>query len=200
MSSDRQIAIGALGLVVLVAAMAWLFIYPGYREAAAFRREVTNLKNKIAGLSTQNNQVVKLAERVEEARARVGSDCKIIPESPEIAELIRKLSLPVDGASVVDQTFTAGSPDEIPVGDKATVKSMPLKVEMNATFDSIFALLRSAESVNRLVRVTSVKVICKRDEKAPGAEARVVADLAPLLNASVGLEAIYDPATLQEGH
>lgn len=191
MSSNRQILFGAIGLIALVAAMARLFIWPGYREAVAVHRNVMKLQARIAGLSDANRQVTQLGQQVEELRRKVSQEYKTIPPSPEVAELIRKLSLPVDGVSVVDQTFTAGTAEEVPTGDKSPIKSLPLKVEMTATFDSIFALVRAAESMNQLMRISSLKVICKRDEKT--------SDLAPVLSASVGLEALFDPPQLEEG-
>ena len=207
MSTDRQIALGAVGLLLLVAAMAWLFIWPGYREAASVRGQVITLRAKIAGLGDEHQKVTELAEQVDQARRRITLEYKAIPDSPEVAELIRKLSLPVDGVTVMDQTFTAGAAEDLLTsrrGDDqgpaanaqesyrlsgiqpdSTLKAMPLKVEMTATFDSIFALMRAAESMDRLMRIASLKVICKRDDHT--------SELAPMLNATVGLEAVYEP-------
>jgi Tfp pilus assembly protein PilO len=194
MSSNRQILLGALGLLALVSVMARMFIWPGYREAASVRQKCATLRTKIAGLGDENQQVHLLAEQVEQARRRVSLAYKNIPQTPDVAELIRKLSLPVDGVSVIDQTFTAGTPEDVNVGNErhgAPLKIMPLKVEMSATFDSVFALMRAAESMNRLMRVSSLKVSCKRDEKAQGAAASN--ERMPILTATVGLEAVFDP-------
>jgi len=185
MSSNRQIWIGAIGLLVLVAAMARLFIWPGYQEASAIRRELNVLKAKMNSLHDANLQVQKLSQEVTAMRAEVARRYKSIPPAPDIEELIRKLSLPVDNVSVMDQAFSTGSPEDVNLGAASELRAMPVKVEMSATFESIFALIRAAESMEQLMRVSSVKVICKRDEKT--------SDTLPMLNASVGLEAIYDP-------
>lgn len=202
MSSNRQIFLGGAGLTVLVAVMAWLFIWPGYRDARGFRVQVEILCGKIAGLEDGHREVGRLKEQVDEAGRLVGERCKEIPASPEVAELIRKLSLPVDGVSVTDQTFTAGSAEAIDASglEGWTFWAMPLKVEMSATFESIYALLRAAESMNQLMRVSSLKVICKRDEKSSAPVAAPGADVSPMLNASVGLEAIYDPPADADGY
>ena len=181
MSNNRQILFGAIGLIVHVTVRN-----PFDRgEAATVRHQVADLRTKIERLSDQNHQLMQLNQQVEQLQRHVSTDYKTIPASPEVAELIRKLSLPVDGVSVMDQTFTASSAEEVAVGGKSPLKSLPLKVEMTATFDSIFALVRAAESMNQLMRVSSLKVICKRDDKT--------SDMAPMLNASVGLDALFDP-------
>ena len=98
---------------------------------------------------------------------------------------------------------------------------MPLTVDMQATFDSVFALIRNAESMDRLVRVASVRVMCKREFTAESAESAEKTSRksrsafsassavnnplesdrfgSPILKASVGLEAIYEPPAGQEG-
>jgi hypothetical protein len=61
---------------------------------------------------------------------------------------------------------------------------------MEARFDAVFALLRAAESMDRLLRVTSIKVVSDRLQD----------DDQPFTDATVVLEAVYDPpATGEEG-
>jgi len=61
--------------------------------------------------------------------------------------------------------------------------AMPLAADMYATFESVMALIDKAESMSRLVRVASLRLLCKRDDQKTDV---------PLLNASIGLEAVYD--------
>jgi Tfp pilus assembly protein PilO len=190
MSGNRQIWCGAIGLLVLVAAMARLFIWPGYQDAASIRRELGVLKAKMNSLKDAGVQVKKLEEQVRQVRLEVARKYKSIPQTPDTEDLYRKLSLAVDGVSVMDQSFNTGSAEDVSLGAASELRAMPVKVEMSATFESIFALIRAAESMDKLVRVSSVKVICKRDEKT--------SDSLPMLNASVGLEAIYDPPPGEE--
>lgn len=190
MASNRNLLWAVLGVVVLAAVVGWFIIWPNYREAAQVNERITRLEQKIAGQAEQANELNSLSQEVQNSRRRMETELKIVPASPDVADLIRKLSLPVDGANVVDQTFTAGSPMDVSVGAAGSVKAMPLTVELDATFDSVFALLRSAESMNRLLRVASVKVICKRTDDE-------TTDI-PVLQASLGLEAIYEPTVPEE--
>jgi hypothetical protein len=57
---------------------------------------------------------------------------------------------------------------------------------MEASFDSVYALLQAAESMRRLVRIASIQMICDRETVEHS-------DL-PFITASVGLEAIYEPS------
>jgi hypothetical protein len=59
---------------------------------------------------------------------------------------------------------------------------------MEADFDSIFSVIQQAESMGRLVRVSSVR-ISRSERKADSASAT--------LEAAVGLHAPFDP---MEGH
>ena len=59
----------------------------------------------------------------------------------------------------------------------------PLAVTLLADFDSIFSVIQSVESMDRLVRISSIRVTRKE------AEADVSA---PALEAAIGLHAMYD--------
>ena len=97
---------------------------------------------------------------------------------------MRKLSFNVDDFSVRDQTLTAGAEGEAVQGVPTSEKALPLTVQMQANFDSIFALIRIAESMDRLVRVTSIHVHSEEEDE--------MAAMRGLLNATIVLEAIYD--------
>ncbi len=112
------------------------------------------------------------------------TECKRIPPSPEIAELIEFLSREVDRRDVRDQRSTAGDPVSAVIGEQVGVLATPLTVDMEATFDSVFRLIRAAETTDRLIRVGRVRIYRDRDKKADGS---------PFVQASVGLEIVYEP-------
>lgn len=188
MHSSRHLIMGVVALLAVVALTVGLFIWPNYREAARIQREISDLHNRIKGLESQAQVVDQLKAEVTIAQRRIASELKSIPQSPDVASLIRSLSQDVDRVSVVDQTFTAGSQCDAMTGEKLALQAMPLTVDMDATFESVFALIRNAESLERLVRVVSVRVLCKRDDKTMGPS---------ILKASVGLEAIFEPPQAQ---
>jgi hypothetical protein len=179
--------IGALVVVGIMTMAVVLFIWPNYREAKVVRTHVADLEARANTLESRALAVDHLAAEVDLARTRMANDLKVIPESADVAGLIRKLSDTIDGVNVVDQTFTAGTAGVAIVGVESPARATPVAADMRATFESIFALLRKAESMDRLVRIASVRLLCKRDEPNQGSS-----DV-PVLTASVSLEVVYEP-------
>ena len=130
----------------------------------------------------------RLAADLDELTRRVETEHKVIPESADIAGLMRVLSMPVDGVTIRDQTFTTGQPKEAVVGGDLTAMATPLTIDMVARFDSIFALIQAAESLDRLLRVESLNMVCEH----PEGEDELFA------SASVSLDVIYDPPGARE--
>lgn len=218
MQSDRTLLFMMPAVLLGVGLTVGLFIWPNYRAAEACEREVADLYVKIETLEEQARMLDQLQDDLAQHNARIENDLKQMPESADLASLMRKLSQDVDRVTVLDQTFTAGSATELlaaksegsaaasgatsatngTVGD-ATVMAMPLTVDMESTFDAVLALIRNAETLNRLVRIANVRLTCKRDEamtnRSGAAESpeRAGVDTAPVLKASVMMEAIYQP-------
>lgn len=192
MRTTKQMTMGVLAVLAVVAMVAVMFILPNYREARDVQAQVKDLQARVTTLESRTHAVDRLAEEVRTARDHVAVDLKSIPETADVAGLIRKLSDPIDGMNVVDQTFTAGTAGPAIVGEDAPAMALPVIAEMHATFESAQALIRKAETMNRLVRVSSVRLQCKREEQK--------SDI-PVLAASVGLEVIYaaPASTSKEG-
>jgi hypothetical protein len=89
----------------------------------------------------------------------------------------------VDGANVRDQMFDAGDPKDAVYGSELSTQVTPLTIDMEARFDAVFALLRTAESMDRLLRISTVQVVCNRVDE----------DDEPFTKATVVLEAVYNP-------
>lgn len=190
MSDSKHLMIAVAGGLLVLLLGGALLVWPNYREARAIRQEVVELRGKISGLAGQTGKVEQLADELEAARRRVGEELKLVPETADVAGLMRKLSLPVDGRTVLDQTFTAGNPCDAVPGESFSERALPLTVDMEATFDSVFALICAAERMDRLVRISSVRVAAERPGDGPDV---------PMLTASVGLEVVYDPPVVEEG-
>ncbi len=191
MNDGKHILIAICGSLSVLILGGALLVWPSLKETQATRQEITLLQKKIMGLAEQTKTVEALADELNLANLRVESELKVIPQAADIAGLMRKLSLPVDGSTVLDQTFTAGNPNDAVIGEEFIERAMPLTVDMEATFESVFALIRSVETMDRLVRVSSVRMAVDRTGNEPDV---------PVLDASVGLEVIYKPLTFAEGY
>jgi Tfp pilus assembly protein PilO len=178
-----------------------LLVWPARRDARETRAEIAKLEKKIESLDEAHAAVDRLSAELEESRRYAAEQLKAIPRSPDVAQLMRRLSMPVDGRHVLDQTFTAGSahPAVAGTGEDFAEQAMPLTVDMQASFDSIFALLRLSESMDRLVRIASVRLISGRVSEQTAMRSDAPPRHDDLLTASVGLEVIYEPADVGEG-
>jgi Tfp pilus assembly protein PilO len=183
MTERQQLILVAVGMAGLLTAGAGLLIWPAYRENHEIHARIDMLTRKAGELDTRHAEAAKLEQQLDALRAHVHSELKIIPDAPDIAGLIRKLSLPVDGLSVHDQEFVAGQSSSALLAPDEAIQATPLTIELTATFETIFALLRSVESMDRLVRIASVHMGLERSKDG--------ALDAGNLAASVGLEAIF---------
>lgn len=196
MRTAKQMALGVGSVGVVAASVSFFFVMPNYREARAVQMQVADLQARVNTLESRKRAVDRLEEDVRIAREVAANNLKTIPETADVAGLIRRLSDRIDGVNVVDQTFTAGTPGPAIIigGSKQEdpgVQALPVAADMHATFETVMALIDKAEAMSRLVRVSSVRLMCKRDDKTQG-EGGGEAGGVPLLQASVGLEVIYD--------
>ncbi len=182
MSSRRHLAFAILSLLAVVTLGGVLLVWPSYREAARHNRRTLLLHQKGENYDAQARRIASLTKQVERMTLRMETELKAIPETPDIADLMRRLSMPVDGVYVYDQTFTAGDPREAVPGGDLSIMVQPLTVDMDARFDSIFALMRLAESMDRLMRISSVSIAIDRTNKEN-----------TIATASIVLESVFDP-------
>jgi len=182
MSSRRHLAFAILSLLTVVILGGVLLVWPAYREAARHNRRTLLLHHKGENYDAQARRIATLTKQVELMTHRMETELKAIPETPDIADLMRRLSMPVDGVHVYDQTFTAGDPREAVPGGDLPIRVQPLTVEMDARFDSIFALMRLAESMDHLLRISSISIAIDRTDKEN-----------TIATASIVLESVFDP-------
>ena len=117
----------------------------------------------------------------QDIKRQVNGECKLVPSTPDMSKIVQALSLEVDGQRVLDQSFTAGNTSMKPTNEGFSVQ--PLAVTLHADFDSIFSIIKNVESMNRLVRVASIRMTRKESEADASA---------PALEAAIGLHAMYD--------
>jgi hypothetical protein len=205
MSEARHIILSLCVFAAVVLAAGGLLVWPTHGQTRELRHQEAALQRRLDNLHLMTAQVEQFGRELSDARRAIETELKHVPESPDVAELMRRLSLPVDGASVHDQTFTAGLSGEA-VGPDLPTHVLPLTVDMQATFDAVFDVLRRAERMDRLVRVSAVRLSVNREKppatsgtsaptrRAGGAAAALeIEGTPPLLVATIGLEAVFEP-------
>ena len=171
-----------LGTLVLTTLFVCFFIVPNYNIASQASSESDVLEARIEQLHRRKAEVEQMYLDFKAMEEQVQRECKHVPSAPDMAQIVKALSLEVDGRHVLDQGFTTGSISTLSQQED-TFEVQPLAVTLHADFESIFSILQNAESMNRLVQVSSVRM-SRREADAD--------ETAPVLEAAIGLHALYD--------
>ena len=105
--------------------------------------------------------------------------CREVPRNAQVAELVRALSLEVDGVHVSDQTFTVSGRREN-VDGEGRYEGLSMVVDLEADFDHICSVIDRCASYADLVRVTGLDIGITRCK-----------EVSNRLQASVSIDAIY---------
>ena len=170
-----------LAVVLTVVLITAFFTWPNYAKASGLSAKADTLDQKIGRLEDAEADVEMRKASLERLQSEHDSICLQVPDRPDVANLMNHLSMGVDGVAVLDQTFTVrGTPDAI--GDDR-FEVLPLVVELETNFSNAFDVIRRVEALDRLVRVTSVRM--SRDLSAMER-----GELA--ITAAVGLDVVYE--------
>lgn len=186
-------------LAVVVVGGAFL-VLPARKEAHAVRAATAELHEQVENLAGTAEKVVQLQGELLQARARVESDFKRIPTVP-LSDLMSRLSMNVDGRFVQDWSLAQGMPQQAVADDSITAMVVPWTAEMKSRFEAVFDVLRLAESMNELVRVSSVRMSTSASSGRSSSANRERADVGdePMVTAAIVFEAVYDPKQGQPG-
>ena len=186
MASNRRIDIILIAVTAAVTVTGVGLAWPGMREAWICHRGLEDIESKMTDRPDRSDEVERLAELIDAINIKMDREFRFVPETPDVAGVVRTLSVPVDGVTVRDQTFATHAPVGAAPNLEMDARATPITVDMTATFDAIYSLLRTTESMDRLVRVSSLRL---------GRDAKAADDLhvgPPVLTASIGLEAIFE--------
>lgn len=145
----------------LVGAMAtWFGVRPLHLRAATIESETSRLREMVAEETVPAAELASVAGEADRRgrmieRERVGS----LPVGPpDLAGVIRRLSLTIDGVRVMDQTFTARRPVSAGIGAPESWRSCPIQVELVADWTSIRDFLELVDDLPTPVRTTNFRL------------------------------------------
>ena len=176
---ERWMLVVTLLLTILFTS---LFIAPNYNVALHASSESDVLEARIEQLHRRQVEVEQMYLDFKAMKKQVQDECKHVPSTPDMSQIVKTLSLDVDGRYVLDQSFTAGPIVAQPQEGNAFVVQ-PLAVTLHAGFEEIFSVIKNVESMNRLVQVSSVRMSRKQADAD---------ETAPVLEAAIGLHAYFD--------
>ncbi|MFK7960032.1 MAG: hypothetical protein AB8G96_05845 [Phycisphaerales bacterium] len=175
-----------------------LLAIPKWRAASAHRAEAADLQDRMSDMSDQDATLERLTQLVRDVELSGIETMRRVPVLPQEAHVMRRLTLPIDGVTVQSQEIIAGSPTDalidgplhgVPEG------AIPINVEMRGGFESIFALVRSAERMENLVRVDSVRLVLPSgDRNRDGQDSR---SSRQMIDASIGLSIVHQRPELE---
>lgn len=172
-----------LGVALGATTLGFIFLaWPKYRRATDMNRQIETVKMRVANERAELQMLESVARELKAIKESVERDLRRIPDSTDMATLITALTVPADGYTVLDQTFNRGRVRAIPTVEDGSLYSLPLIIEMTATFDRVYALIEAVEQIPDLVRVTSVRV-----ERHPKHE--------NMIQATINLDAVFEVDT-----
>lgn len=150
--------------VVLVGMLAAKFlVHPLHARADAVRAAHALLEDRMSNWNGRDSVLDPLEVELQHRRTIVQEEQQHIPHTPDLAGLIRRLSLDIDGRRVIDQTFVAGRRGLAATGAPASWKSIPLTMELVSDYASMRALIERIEENPDPVRITRLSIERMKD-------------------------------------
>jgi hypothetical protein len=176
MSLDRVLKT-AMGLAAATALATWFGVRPLHLRASELERDVVSLQDRIAVAAVPEARLESVRQERDRRRGMLRHEgFDRMPEgNPDLAGVIRRLSLPIDRIRVLDQTFTAGrsgsAANAAPSGWSAT----PIRVELVGDWSAVRELLAVVDGLEVPVRTTTIRL--ERTEIDGGPAARLELEL-----------------------
>lgn len=148
-------------IVGVVGAMAtWFGVRPLHLRASTIESETSRLREMVAEETVPAAELASVAGEAER-RGRMIEQEQVVSlpvGPPDLAGVIRRLSLTIDGIRVMDQTFTARRPVAAGIGAPEWWRSCPIQVELVADWDSIRDFLELVDDLPTPVRTTNFRL------------------------------------------
>lgn len=154
----------AIAAVVLVGVLGARFlVHPLHGRADAVDAAHERLVERIADWPGQDVVLDPIRSELDHRRTIVALEQHPIPASPDLAGLIRRLSLEIDGTRVLDQTFVAGRRGAASTAAPESWRSIPLTMELVSDFSTLQGVLGRIEESPEPVRITRLAINRSKD-------------------------------------
>ncbi len=184
MNRSRTERISIAATLIAAGLLTWQSTWPDWSRGDVNQERMAELTQKVGDLAQAKIRLQEETARLAAARERQASECRLIPSTADVAGLMQALSLSVDGHVVRDQTFTV---TDRPAREVERFDVLPVQIELEADFSSVWSVLERAEALPRLVRVSGLD-ITMLDRENP------VASGSQPLKASMAIDVVYAAA------
>jgi Tfp pilus assembly protein PilO len=149
---DQWQAGAFLGAVVLVFVVG--HAYPRQREEVQLRARIEKAQQALGFDRKSAQSLVQLASEVEQLQRTVDSVDRLVPETPELATLLRAVGEALKSQGVRDEEIVAQ-----PVVRGKQYSVIPLSLTFRGGFPQAFAAIKHVEDLKRLIRVHRVELL-----------------------------------------
>ena len=178
MSNDRVIQ-GALLLALSGALVAWFGIAPLHARADRQQAETAALIARVAESPVPSERLTPFRAELDRRSRMLSDECPdpLIATKPDLAGVIRRLSLSIDGKLVVDQTFTAERSGPADLDSEIRWSATPIRIELVAAWSAIAEVLDLIETMDIPSRVTEFRLERDSDPTIEIARASIELDV-----------------------
>ncbi|NCF41201.1 MAG: hypothetical protein GWP75_13915 [Planctomycetia bacterium] len=159
MNGDRIIQ-AAAGIGILAALISWFGIVPLHARASSQEAETASLLTRVAASPMPADRLVPFRRELERRVEMLDRECPsgVDEGPPDLAGIIRALSLPIDGSTVIDQTFTAERSGPTGFDLDLPWAVTPVRIELTASWSAIANVLESIEAMAAPNRMTEFRL------------------------------------------
>ena len=128
----------------------WL---PHQVKISRLHQRISSAQKEMGFEPISPNKLTALNAAVLRKRDELNRSTKYVPETTEIAELLRQLSSRLEQQQVVEQELLTRSIEQ---GDRFSV--IPVSLQFRGTFPSVFGFIRDVEAMRRMMRITRIEL------------------------------------------
>ena len=153
MQIEKDHLVVAAILCGLFAAFGLGVWWPEQSKMKAYSERITAAEEQ---LGPNFNQPVAIANReteIEELREKVDSSSRYVPQQADLASVMRSLTEAVKLRGIDEQAFRTQE-----VREFKFYSEVPVELELEGGFDSVFSVLEVVETMPRLVRVDALSL------------------------------------------
>lgn len=159
MNVDRTMQ-AAIAVALAAALATWFGVRPLHVRADDLERRTSDLLQRANDAEVPKTRLERLRTERDRRQSMLDAECPLVDASlaPDLASVVGRVSLPIDGTTVVDQTFTAGSAESAGLGAPEDWRATLIVIETVATWTAIRRQLALVEALEVPVRTTSFEL------------------------------------------
>lgn len=148
---DQWRTLMVLGVIAGVFTLAfWL---PNHLHEGRLYAKLAQADASLSGEGHRPEKLAGLVRQVADLQAVTHQSQKYVPQSDELAELLRQLSMELQAQRVVGQEIQTSA---IIHGDTYSV--IPVTLRFEGSFPAVYGFLQRVESMRRMIRITRLEV------------------------------------------